>query len=138
MAEAEPNDVHPFQDLGTLAAGRYIISGTGETAGHDPDEPMFFVGDLDAFSFSVAADGEADFEAAWDGAGEDFDMLLFEGLTATSVFAWDAAEGINQSSTGDEPERMSEDLVAGTVYTVLLSNWEGTDGAAYTITIDIP
>ena len=137
LDESEPNDAHPFQDLGTLDAGRYAISGAAATAGHEAEDPLFLTGDLDVFSFQVANGGTVGFELDWVGV-EDLDMVLFEGLTDASELNWATDDVINAATSEDQPETMSHALVTGTVYTVLLGNWEGTDGAEYVLTLDIP
>ena len=138
VADTEPNDVYPFQDIGVLDVGRTTITGTLTTAGDDGGVNPFFSGDVDLFTFQLVNAAAVEFSLGWDTAGDDLDVLLFGSLTDSSVLAWDSPQLLNESATTDRPEEFSMALSGNVLYTVMVGNFEGDPNAAYTLTIDVP
>ena len=137
VAESEPNDAHPFQELGVLDVGRTVILGTLTTAGGaGPGD--FFSGDIDAFSFRIVNAASVEFTLDWTNPGDDLDMLLYASLSATSELGWNSPQEIAESATSAKPEEFSPLLSGNVEYTVLVGNYEGDPNSAYTLTIDVP
>lgn len=137
VAEVEPNDVHPFQDLGTLGSGRWVITGVAETGGHEPDGEMNPTGDLDVFAFRLDADADADFLLEWDSAANDFDMMIYADVTAATELTFPGAWNSDGTSFDTNSESASVSLASGTEFAVMVSLWEGADGTPWTLTIDV-
>ncbi len=135
VADSEPNDVYPFQDMGVLDVGRTVITGTLTTAGASASQ--FFAGDMDLFTFQLVNAASVDFSLAWNTAGDDLDVLLFASLNDTSVLSWDSPNKITESASTGRPEEFTSPLSGNVDYTVLVGNFDGDPNAAYTLTIDV-
>jgi len=138
VSESEPNDAHPFQDIGVLDVGRTIISGTLSTAGHENGGAEWLNGDIDAFTFQLVSAASVDFSLDWGSDSDDLDLLLFASLDASDQLGWDSNQEINESATGSRPESFTSPLSGNVNYTILLGNFEGAPNVAYTLTIDVP
>jgi hypothetical protein len=138
VAESEPNDEHPFQDLGLLVTGRTAVSGTLSTAGAEPTGAEWFTGDLDVFTFRVSDPATVQFSLNWDAPGDDLDVLLFASVTDQTVLTWNSGQLIAQSATEDRPEEFSSPLSANVEYSVLVGNFAGDPNTNYFVTIDVP
>jgi hypothetical protein len=140
IAEVEPNDEsNDWQDLGTLGPTLLTITGTCSTAGHDPDGAMNPTGDLDVYVFELEQDGRVDFELSWSGMGEDFDAVLYDNSDGPVALGFDSPDAIDVQglASTDNPESATYNLDAGTSYALMIANWEGSDGAGYTMTITV-
>jgi len=136
IAEVEPNDVtDDWQVLGTLVSGRYLLTGQGETAGHDADNDLN--GDLDGFRFQVQEDTVVSFLMNFP-KGQDFDAVLYDDTAGDTEFGFGSAQAINldMASTGN-PESTSVVLTAGTPYVLGIGNWDGDAAQDWTMAMTV-
>ena len=112
VAESEPNDVHPFQDIGVLSSGRTTITGTLTTAGAAGTE-QWFAGDIDAYTFVLGAAAQTQVSLSWDSGSDDLDLLLFGSLTANTVLGWNSPQKLSESATDARPESLTSPLSDG-------------------------
>ena len=136
LVEVEPNDeTDDWQDLGTLGAGVYALSGVGDTAGHDADNDLN--GDLDVFRFQVAEDTVVSFEMSF-AAGEDFDAVIYDDSAGDTELGFGSAQAINlaMASTAN-PEATAILLDAGTPYVMGIGNWDGSDDQAWAMELTV-
>ncbi len=137
-AEVEPNGlIDDWQDLGTLVAGQYLVTGTAETAGHDADTNNLNA-DLDVFRFAVAEDTIARFTLDWPGTAEDFDAVLHGGAGGVELgFDSDSNLSGNALANTDQPQIAVLGLEAGVGYVIEVGNWDGTADAEWTLAIKV-
>jgi hypothetical protein len=138
IPEVEPNDeTAQWQDLGTLDGGIYTLTGEGETAGHDGDTNDLN-GDLDVFRFQLAHDTVVSFAMSFD-AGEDFDAVIYDDSGGDTELGFGSAQAVSlDMATTANPEGISLLLEAGTPYVIGIGNWDGTDGAEWSMTLTVP
>lgn len=125
IAEVEPNaEPEDWQDLGSLAVGRYALSGTATFAGHD-EETNDPNGDLDVFTFELAEPSRVAFNLHWSGHG-DFDAVLYVHGEGETELGFDSKAVVDSSmATLANPEDAELQLDAGVRYTLLVANWQG-------------
>jgi hypothetical protein len=133
ITDTEPNDSgDEFQDLGTLAAGGYQISGTAETEGHGDDNDLN--GDQDVYIFTLAEDALVYFSLEW-ATGDDFDAVLYDYNDGDIELGFGSEDAISTAmASTDNPETVTLELAAG-AYALQVGNWEGDPGAAYSMNV---
>ena len=137
VPEVEPNDeLADWTDLGTLGAGLWTLSGTAETAGHDPDSNNLNA-DQDVFTFELEGDSLVRFTLDWGAESDDFDAVVYDNATgATLGFDSDDVISVGMASTA-KPEVTLLQMDAGQSFALGIGNWEGADGSAWTMEIKV-
>ncbi|MBN94591.1 MAG: hypothetical protein CL928_11045 [Deltaproteobacteria bacterium] len=141
VPEVEDNDAAAdWQDLGVLDVGANLaITGTSTTAGYNQDT-YDWTGDLDVFTFSLAASGTVAMELVWPNEEtNDFDAMLYDPTLGTPDVGTIDSEydvGLGMASV-DYPEQSTIQLLGGKEYVLMVANWEGDAGAAWTLNLQV-
>lgn len=129
FTEIEPNDGPPpnppYQDLGTLGSGDWVVTGFLSSVSNDGSVPT---GESDYFRFTVGVTGVwwVTLDCYTDG-GNDYDLVIYD---ATGAYLTD-------SSFSDPVEQLTGNVNNGETYFIRVIGWSGAPGS-YRLTLQAP